>query len=316
MTTESAVDISRLPAPNIVETLDFESIYGEMVALLDGASPLLLDEMGQVIKPQTVRADLVTDDGAPYFKIPADSLMNLSYVQMESEPLARLLQVAAYREMLTRQRVNDAARGVMVAFAVDGDLDRLGENNKTRRLEGEDDTRYRGRIPLAFEGLTTAGPKGSYKSHALAADPRVKDALASSPSDGVVHVVILSTEGNGSASPDLLEAVNNALSEKSIRPLTDKVEIIEPEIKQYSISATLTPMPGPVDEALYQRAEEAAIAYAKKRHGLGLTVARSGLSKVLHQEGIERVQLHEPEFDILNEPHQTAWCAGIEIIRG
>ena len=42
---------------------------------------------------------------------------------LESDPAIKLMEAAAYRELLIRQRVNDAARSVMPAFAAGADLD-------------------------------------------------------------------------------------------------------------------------------------------------------------------------------------------------
>lgn len=71
--TFTAVDLSRLPAPTIVETLDFDTIYGQMLAALQALVPAF-------------------------------------DATVESDPVIKLLQVAAYRELLLRARVNDAAR--------------------------------------------------------------------------------------------------------------------------------------------------------------------------------------------------------------
>jgi len=45
---------------------------------------------------------------------------------LESDPIMKLLEVAAYREMLLRQQFNDRARSVMLAYALGADLDHLG----------------------------------------------------------------------------------------------------------------------------------------------------------------------------------------------
>ena len=95
--TFTAVDLSRLPAPTIVETLDFDTIYGQMLAQL-----LIL---------------------LPGFD-----------ATVESDPAVKLLQVAAYREVLLRARVNDAARAVMPAYAVGADLDNLAALMSVVRL--------------------------------------------------------------------------------------------------------------------------------------------------------------------------------------
>ncbi len=38
-------------------------------------------------------------------------------LELESEPVTKLLQENAYRELLLRQRINEAAQAVMVAYA-------------------------------------------------------------------------------------------------------------------------------------------------------------------------------------------------------
>ena len=44
-------------------------------------------------------------------------------LSLESEPLTKLLQENAYRELVLRQRVNEAAQAVMVAYANSSDLE-------------------------------------------------------------------------------------------------------------------------------------------------------------------------------------------------
>ena len=77
--TFTAFDLSRLPAPTIVETLDYDTIYGQMLASLQALVP--------------------TFDAT-----------------VKSDPAIKLLEVAAYREMLLRARVNHAARAVLPAY--------------------------------------------------------------------------------------------------------------------------------------------------------------------------------------------------------
>ncbi|MFP3686174.1 baseplate assembly protein, partial [Bacillus sp. SIMBA_026] len=90
--------LSQLPVPNVVEAIDYEEIL----------SALLTDLVGRY----------------PEFDVPA-----------ESDPIYKVLEVAAYREMLVRQRVNQAARAVMLAYAEDEDLDNLGALFNVKRLQ-------------------------------------------------------------------------------------------------------------------------------------------------------------------------------------
>ena len=44
---------------------------------------------------------------------------------LESDPLIKLMEVAAYRELLLRQRINQTAKANLLAFASGSDLDNL-----------------------------------------------------------------------------------------------------------------------------------------------------------------------------------------------
>ena len=86
----SVIDLSLLPAPAVVETLDYEAILSALKADLIARAPELAPAL-----------------------------------QLESEPLVKLLEVAAWRETVLRARINDAARAVMLPWATGADLDNL-----------------------------------------------------------------------------------------------------------------------------------------------------------------------------------------------
>ena len=153
----STIDLSLLPAPSIVEVLSFEAIYAERKAALVAHFPANQQDA-------IARA-----------------------LEIESEPMAKLLQENAYRELVLRQRVNDGARALMLAFATGADLDQLAANVNLTRLVTvqqldadttvttvETDALLRERIQLACEGLSVAGPRYAYVKHARDADARVK----------------------------------------------------------------------------------------------------------------------------------------------
>lgn len=144
------IDLNQLPAPDVVEELDFETILTERKATLISLYPE--DQQEAVARTLT----------------------------LESEPLVKLLEENAYRELIWRQRVNEAARAVMLACAAGNDLDVIGANYNTTRLTitpaddstipptpavMESDTDYRLRIQQAFEGLSVAGSVGAYQYH-------------------------------------------------------------------------------------------------------------------------------------------------------
>ncbi|MCL2894311.1 baseplate assembly protein [Brenneria tiliae] len=295
------IDLSQLPAPAVVEELDFETIYEERKATLLSLYPE--DQRAAVARTLT----------------------------LESEPLVKLLQENAYRELLWRQRVNEAARAVMVAFAQDDDLDQLGANFNVARLVitpaddstlpptpavMESDSDYRLRIQQSFEGLSVAGSVGAYQYHGRSADGRVADVSVISPSPASVTVSVLSREGNGAASQELIAIVAAALNGEDVRPVADRVTVQSAAIVPYEINATLYLYPGPEAEPIRAAAEQKLKTYISAQHRLGRDIRRSAIYAALHVEGVQRVELAKPAADIVLNDAQASYCSGYRLTLG
>ncbi len=297
----ATIDLSQLPAPNVVEQLDYESLFAERKSTLISLYP-----------PEQQEAISRT-------------------LSLESEPLVKLLQENAYREVILRQRVNEAARAVMVAYATGSDLDQLAANNGVQRLVlkpadsttipptdavMESDSDLRMRIPLAFEGLSVAGPSGAYEYHGRSADGRVADISVISPTPANVTISVLSREANGVAPEDLLVKVRNALNDENVRPIADRVLVQSASVVSYEIDATLFLYPGPESEPITQAAEEKLKAYISAQHRLGRDIRLSAIYAALHVEGVQRVELAEPQVDIVLDKTQASFCTHYAIAVG
>ncbi|WP_027853045.1 baseplate assembly protein [Marinobacterium litorale] len=294
MTGFSAIDLARLPSPEVVESLDYEAILAAMLEDLRSR--------------------------APGFS-----------ALVESDPVYKILEVAAYRELLLRARINDASRAVMLAYARGADLDNLAAFFGVERQlidpgdaeaippvppRYESDDRLRKRVQLSLEGHSTAGPVGSYVFHSLAASPRVKDVDVTSPEPGKVVVTVLSTEGIGMPDDALLAAVAQRLGAESVRPLTDQVRVQKPRILKYRVEAELRLYEGPDAEVVRQAAEAAARDYVARHHLLGNDITLSGLYAALHQPGVQRVVLQQPTRDLVIAPQEAAWCTQVSVQTG
>ena len=295
MTNYTPIDLSTVPAPSVVEALSYETILAAMLA------------------------DLQARDTA-------------FTALVESDPAYKILEVAAYRELLIRQRVNDGARAVMLAYATGSDLENLsalfGVTRKT--LDDGDatalppipptfetDAALRYRTQLALEGLSTAGPIGAYQFHALSVDG-VKDAGIQGPPDtdpGEVLVTILSATGSGTAGAPLIAAVDAALNAEDVRPLTDQVTVQSATIVSYEVIATLYIPTGPDPTAVQTAALASVQAYVESRHRVGLDVRLSGLYAALHVGGVERVTLSAPGIvaDLVTTAVQAPYCTDITL---
>lgn len=319
----TAVDLSRLPLPDVFEQVSFEQLLEQRVADFRRHMP----EFTALV---------------------------------ESDPLYKSLQASAYRELVLREQFNQRAKGLFLAYAQHADLDNLSAPfGVTRKVLTpadeatgepaiyEGDAEFRRRIQLSPEGLSVAGPEGAYIFHTLGADPRVLDASATSPRPddlrelifsvlgaheatpelladmareldaavwpGTVVVSVLSREGDGSADPDLVAATYSALNSQDVRPLTDQVAVASANILPYQVEAELYTFDGPDAQVVIREAERRLMTYQREAHRLGRNISRSALYAQLHAEGVQRVVLHSPTEDLVVGRHQAAHCTGVTI---
>jgi phage-related baseplate assembly protein len=287
--TFTAIDLSRLPAPDVIEPLSYEALFAEMAARVQM---------------------LIPDFDA----------------SLESDPAVRILQVAAWFRLLDRQRVNDAGRAVMVAYALGADLDQLGalvgvarfeitpadeEAGTAAVMESDDD--FRRRITLAPEGFSVAGPRGAYIFHALTADADVQDASAVSPEPTEVLVTILSRTGDGTAPAPLLAAVEAALNDEEVRPLGDRVTVQGATIVDYAITAALTLFAGPDGSLVLTEAESRVEAWVADQRRLGRDITRAGIIAALYAPGVQNVALTTPAADIVLTSAEAGYCTAIAV---
>lgn len=275
------IDLSKLPPPAVVQPLDFESELSRLKAFVLSVLP----DLGDVL-------------------------------ELESEPINKVLQLVAYEHVAMQARINDAAKATMLAYANKEDLDHKAADLGVERLPGETDERLRRRAQMALEGVTVAGTEGSYKFHALSAHPDVKDVGIDSPEGGTVRVTVLSAQGDGTPSPALLEAVRQALNAQDVRPLTDTVVTQAAQVLNYQVRATIVTYPGPAAATVLTAARAALDAYLQERKQLGHDITRSGIYACLHQPGVQNVQLHAPAADLVVQAHQSPHCNSVELMLG
>lgn len=285
----TAVDLSRVAAPTVVEQLDYEAILAAMTA------------------------DLVARDPAFTALTPAD-------------PAIVVLQVAAYREFVLRAEFNDRLQGVMLAYARGSDLDQLAANVGVERLviasadpiEGtpavfESDADLRQRIVLAPEAFSCAGPAGAYVSHARDAHPSIADVKVDSPTPGQVRVTLLARGGDGLATPQAIAAVTAALNAETVRPLTDQVVVQSVVVVPFNVSAELIVQSGPDAELIRSTAVARLNAYTAERFRIGRDITRAGLIAALMAPGVVNVVLDDPFTDVEVGPIGAPYMASATI---
>ncbi len=264
MSRFTAINLSGLSPPDIIETLDYEAIVKEM------------------------RDDLV-----------ARFSLIVGVIDLESEPARKLIEAFAYRELGLRARINDAARAVLLATSYGSNLDHLGALLATVRQQGEDDERFRRRIQLAPEAFSVAGPEGAYQYHTLTVAHWARDVSATTPRPGVVRVSVLKAGPDPIPTLAERELIRLHLKNEAIRPLTDVVQVVAPIVRRTDIEARLTLYPGPDGNVVRTRALQALTDWVETNRMLGMNLRRSALISKLHQEGVHSVDLIAPAQDLV-----------------
>lgn len=286
------VDMSQLPKPDVIELLNYEEILREWVSYYQTLDPNYQD-------------------------------LN------ESDPVYKLMEAAAFREMLIRQRVNDAAHATMLAYAENHDLDVRGADFDVERLVidpgdptavpprepvMESDDAFRYRIQLSIRAKNTAGSEDDYAFWALSADGRVKSIASDSPA-GTLNVIVsvLSHEGNGTASAELLSVVDKALSPKSTRPLSDNVIVQSATINEFAVVAELELFNGPDGSEVLKAARQRLENWLVESHKQGFDLTLDGFYAALRVPGVYKVHLAEPASDILNDQFSAGYASSITL---
>lgn len=265
MTTLS--DLASLPTPAVIETLSFETIFSELQAEFQSRYP-------------------------DYSAL------------LASDPAVKLLEVAAYREVLLRNRINVAAKASLLAFATSSDLDHLAAFYGVTRLMDETDEGLRLRTRQRIIGFANAGGAAHYRYWALSASPEVADVEVDSPEPGRVRISVLAKGEEQTVSNAVLDAVRAVVLRDDIRVLTDTVEVVPAELIPVTVTARIwlypdTPMAA--FDAIEARFKEAFAAQS----GLGWDLTPSWVIGELHRPGVHKVELHSPTTDIRANANQA-----------
>ena len=260
-------DLASLPTPAVIESLSFETIFSELQAEFQSRYP-------------------------DYSAL------------LASDPAVKLLEVAAYREVLLRNRINTAAKASLLAFATGSDLDHLAAFYGVTRLMDETDEALRLRTRQRIIGFANAGGAAHYRYWALSASPEVADVEVDSPEPGRVRISVLAKGEEQTVSDAVLNAVRAVVLRDDIRVLTDTVEVVPAELIPVTVTARIwlypdTPMAA--FEAIEARFKEALAAQS----GLGWDLTPSWVIGELHRPGVHKVELHSPTTDIRANANQA-----------
>lgn len=301
----STVDFSQLPEPNLIQELDYESIFNERKEKFIALYPATEQNQWRTI------------------------------LNRESDPVVKVLQENAYLELLYRNKCNADARSLLLAYAEGSDLDHLAltEYGLIRLIVTtadnsvvppspaiyESDERLRERCILSFDGMNTAGSANAYRYFTLSADGRVDGIKVKSDEATPCFLDIVITQvdsENGEASEELIQIVQTALDPDTVRPVSDRPTVKSSIATNYQIEAVLYVGKNAEDALLLETANIRLDKYIKNAQKNGESIYLSAIYAALHVDGIERVQIISPTADLVMDNYHHPYCTTKSITVG
>lgn len=274
-------ELENLPAPQLVETLSYETTRAAFIARLKAE----FDAVGFVY----------------------------DVAMLETDPGVILMEVAGYVDTLLRERINEAIKSWFLAYAAGGDLDVLAQWYDVTRLVGETDDNLRRRIVLAIQGRSTGGTEERYRSIALGADVRVADASVYTVGrDPTINVAVFSTSAGGVASPALLAIVNAALQSPSVRMVNDTIVVASAAQQTKNVTAKVWLLPNAPESTLATVEAYLRSSWATDMV-LGRDLTASWLTAQLHREGVQRIEL-VGDYDVVIPFNQAAALGAVTLL--
>ena len=269
------LDLSALPQPAVVEEVTYDALLARKLADLQARDPAFT-------------------------------------ALLPSDPAVKLLEVDAYDELLVRQRINDAARARLLAFATGSDLDELAAFYDVPRLDGEGDTSLRARVRERIKGSSAAGGAAHYRYHAMSASNRVRDVAVDAPAGGVVRVSVLGRDGDGTPDAAVLDAVRARVADEAVRVLCHDVQVVPAAIKVVDVVADVTLLPN-TPAAVLDGLPGALRVAVENARGLGWDLTLSWLTARLQAGGVYRVQVAQPLADVVCDRNECVALGAVTI---
>ncbi len=306
MSRFAALDLTTLPDPTSIGLLDYNAILEARLVELEAQ----LAEVFEVTKVAEIMA---------YAR------------NIAASPMRYLNEAGAARELYMQNRINEAVRSVFLATARGDDLDQIGANRGVVRRVVDDgdpdniileaDEPFRARIQLVIEAFSPHGTEGSYVYWALDADERVVDVVVYGPNHKLEpaippaepKMIVLSRDGDGTATQDLIDAVFTNCTADKRRPVADKLTVETAVVVPYVLTAVLHVTTPETAASVVAAAQAAAEAFVNSRLRIGRKLFRTSLAAALSVDGVVDVEITSPATDLEMGPFEAPSCSQINV---
>ncbi|MBY3434821.1 baseplate assembly protein [Rhizobium laguerreae] len=276
------VDLSTLPTPQVIEEIDYEALVARQKETFQ-----TLWEAVRIANP---------DMDLPQYDV----------ALLRTDPVMIIIEANAYREMLERVRINNAARANLLGKATGADLDNIAADHGVTRLTGESDDALRERVVLADQGRSTAGPEEWYEFHARSVDVDIRDAKVYRPGSGPeIEIAILTTSGGGTPGAPLLAAITAAVTDPAVRSINDVLTVVAAVKTTVNVAAQVWLLPD-TPMSVFDGLSAGLTAALASEGGIGFDVNRAWITARLMPAGVSKVVLTTPSTDVVMDEFSAA----------
>lgn len=228
--------------------------------------------------------------------------IQLHYPQLnelsESDPMMKTLQIAAYRELLIRQKIKDTLKSSLISRASGKNVAQLSQLILEKdEIENKTDREIKTSL-LNFWKKTlyyTTGTAVSYKYFTQEVDKEsIRDSRSIKEKPAEIKIYLLLEKGHrltADAEADLLKKTKNYLCDPKICRITDKIEVEYASIQSYSLTADIELFPNYRLEAIKPTIEKMLAKITDSRFYLDKALDTKYFFKAFYQQGVKNVSL-------------------------
>jgi phage-related baseplate assembly protein len=225
---------------------------------------------------------------------------------LEFDPIKINQEACTFFELLLRDRVNQAARSITLAYAIGTDLDAIATRypGGVPRLEGETDDRYRRRIWLSPNTLSPHGTAEAYEFWALTALPALRDvtAIRSVQHDYYPTILITCLMGWEFADPKPLQeelvAIRAYIQDLSRQGLTDVISVNPPKIMNVDYSVAVWLYPTTISDQTLTKIRSNLEQLIKDQYWLGHDHSHTAIHAACNLPGVHHVDIILPSGNV------------------
>jgi len=225
--------------------------------------------------------------------------------QLEFDPIKINQEACAYFELMLRDRVNQAARSITLAYAIGTDLDAIASRypGGVPRLPGESDDRYRRRIWLSPNTLSPHGTAEAYEYWALTALPELRDVTAiRSVAHDYYPTILITCLMDDSVDPkptqEQLVTIRAYIQSLSRQGFTDVISVNPPKVMEIEYKVSVWLYPGTVTDQTILKIISNLQTLVSEQYWLGHDHSHTAIHAACALSGVHHVDIIEPAEDV------------------